>query len=152
MVLSADIVTYVICGYILEKLGSKVTLASMYTLSGIGGIVMLTYGLQHTDSIAFPIIFVACRFGISGIYIVFMAANARIFPPDKSATAFGCCACVARLVLCGAPLVSTMKQPIPMYIFTATTIMAICVSIFLKVHPKSEQRLNQSKEKKALEN
>ena len=45
MALSSDIFSYVIAGYVFEKLGAKASLASCYAISGIGGIVMLTYGL-----------------------------------------------------------------------------------------------------------
>ena len=79
LVMSADIISQVIAGCIFEKLGAKVSLASFYAISGIGGIVMLLYGLQHTDSVAFPIIFLICRFGISGVFLLLVASNARIF-------------------------------------------------------------------------
>ena len=45
MVMSSDILSYMIAGYIFEKLGAKVSFASFYAISGIGGIIMLMYGL-----------------------------------------------------------------------------------------------------------
>ena len=45
MVLTSDIVSYVIAGYVFEKLGAKASLASCYAFSSIGGILMLAYGL-----------------------------------------------------------------------------------------------------------
>lgn len=144
MSVSSEFVAYLIAGYVLERLGAKVSLMTCYTIAGIGGILMLSYGLDHTDSIAFPIIFLVCRFGVAGVYILFIAANARIFDVEKSATAFGLGSFFARMILSGAPLVSTMSQPLPMYIFTVTTIIAIGISYFIKVHPQAESRLKKS--------
>ena len=39
----------------------------------------LAYGLDHMDSIAFPIFFFIARFGVAGNQLVYVAANARIF-------------------------------------------------------------------------
>ena len=108
MAVSSEFVAYLIAGYVLEKLGAKVSLMTCYAIAGIGGILMLTYGLHNTESIAFPIIFLVCRFGVAGVYILFIAANARIFDVEKSATAFGLGSFFARMVLSGAPIVSTM--------------------------------------------
>ena len=135
MSVSSEIVAYLIAGYVLEKLGARVSLLSCYLTAGIGGIMMLAYGLEHTDSIAFPIMFLICRFGISGVYILFIAANARIFDVEKSATAFGIGSFFARLILSTAPLASTFRQPLPMYIFTFTTLLAAGFVLFIKVHP-----------------
>ena len=145
MAVSSEFVAYLIAGYVLEKLGAKVSLMTCYTIAGVGGVLMLTYGLHNTDSVAFPVIFLICRFGVAGVYILFIAANARIFDVEKSATAFGLGSFFARLVLSGAPLASTMQQPVPMYIFTVTTILAIFVSFFVKVHPDAENRHNKVK-------
>lgn len=149
MAVSSEFVAYLIAGYVLEKLGAKVSLMTCYSIAGVGGILMLTYGLQNTESLAFPIIFLICRFGVAGVYILFIAANARIFDVEKSATAFGLGSFFARMVLSGAPLVSTMSQPVPMYIFTVTTIIAICISFFVKVHPEAEKRLKKAKVEEA---
>lgn len=145
MSVSSEFVAYLIAGCVLEKLGAKASLMTCYSIAGIGGILMLTYGLNHTDSMAFPIIFLVCRFGVAGVYILFIAANARIFDVEKSATAFGLGSFFARMVLSAAPLVSTMEQPVPMYIFTFTTILAIGISFFVKVHPDAENRLKKTK-------
>lgn len=140
MAVSSEFVAYLIAGYVLEKLGAKISLMTCYTIAGVGGVLMLSFGLHNTESIWFPVIFLVCRFGVAGVYILFIAANARIFDVEKSATAFGLGSFFARMVLSGAPLVSTMQQPVPMYIFTATTIIAIFLSFFVKVHPDADRR------------
>jgi len=76
---SSEFVAYLMAGLILEKLGAKTALLTCYVIAAIGSILMISYGLNHTEDISFPIIFLIGRFGISGVYILFIAANARIF-------------------------------------------------------------------------
>ena len=76
---SSEFVAYLMAGLILEKLGAKTALITCYVIAAIGSILMIAYGLDHTEDISFPIIFLIGRFGISGVYILFIAANARIF-------------------------------------------------------------------------
>lgn len=85
MAVSSEFVAYAIAGYVFERLGTRVALMSFYAIAGVGAVLMLAYGLAHTDTIAFPILFLLCRFGISGVYILFIAANARIFDTERSA-------------------------------------------------------------------
>ena len=43
----ADIVAYVIGGILVKKFGAKFTLTYSFMISTIGGILVLSYGLQH---------------------------------------------------------------------------------------------------------
>lgn len=140
MAVSSEFVAYAIAGYVFEKLGTRVALMSFYAIAGVGAVLMLSYGLAHTDTIAFPILFLLCRFGISGVYILFIAANAKIFDTERSASALGLGSFFGRLVLSGAPLASTLKQPVPMYIFFFSCASALCFTYFIKVHPKLENK------------
>ena len=145
MACSSEFVAYLTAGVILEKLGAKTSLITCYLIAAFGGILMVIYGLDHPDSISFPIIFLICRFGISGVYILFIAANARIFDVERSATAFGLGSFFARMILSGAPLASTLSQPLPMYIFCACTLFSAFTTCFVQVHPATELRRNQAK-------
>ena len=139
MSLSSEIASIFFAGILLEKLGTRLSLIACYVTSGIGGVLMLFYGLKHTDSIAFPIIFLVCRFGVSGINVLYVACNARIFNVETSVTAFGLASFFARMSLSGAPLVATLEQPTPMVVFTLTTVIASILSYLVKVHPKLEK-------------
>ena len=79
MSISSDFFSIFISGMILEKFGTKTSLFICYLLAAIGGILMLSYGLDHTDSIIFPIFFLICRFGVRGTDLICVAANARVF-------------------------------------------------------------------------
>jgi len=109
LAVSSEFMAYMFGGFIFEKLGVRKSLTTQFLLSGVGGIAMLAYGLDRPDSIAFPIIFLFCRFGVSGVQVQMISANSRIFDVEKSSTAFGLCNFFARLILSGAPLVSTLS-------------------------------------------
>ena len=79
MSMSSDIVSIFISGILIEKFGARISLFVTYLIAGIGGILLLTYGLDHPDSIAFPIFFLICRFGVGGAVLIVVAANSRIF-------------------------------------------------------------------------
>lgn len=79
MAASSEFVAYMVAGCVLEKLGTKISLISFYAIAGAGGLSMLTYGLDNQESKLFPVLFLVCRFGISGIYMLSIAVNARLF-------------------------------------------------------------------------
>ncbi len=134
----SEIVANFTAGLVMIKLGTKRALITFYSISIFGAILMLYYGLSHTDSIAFPAIFLLCRFGTGGVYVIMVAANARIFYVENAATAFGFGSFFARLVSVAVPLVAVISQPTPMYIFLANASLALLASLFLKLHPEAE--------------
>ena len=66
MGVGSDLFSFFIAGYIHERLGSRISLLVCYLTSALGGILTLAYGLDHMDSIAFPIFFFLARFGVAG--------------------------------------------------------------------------------------
>ena len=135
---SSDFFTIFAAGCLLEKLGVKTSLVFCYITAAFGGILMLAYGLDHTDSIAFPIFFLICRAGVRGADLIFVAANSRVFDIEQASTAFGLGAFFGRMGLSAAPVVSTIAQPVPMVIFTATTIVSSTTAFCLMIHPQAE--------------
>ena len=79
-----------------------------YLIAAVGSIMMLAYGLNHTSEISFPLIFLLCRFGISGVDVPLGVAIVRVFDTERSATAFGLGSLFARLTVSAAPLASTI--------------------------------------------
>ena len=134
----SELVANFTAGLIMIKLGTKRALVTFYLISVFGAILMLLYGLSHADSIAFPAIFLLCRFGTGGVYVIMIAANARIFYVENAATAFGFASFFGRLVSVAVPLVAVISQPTPMYIYAANASLALLASLFLKLHPQAE--------------
>lgn len=138
MSVSSDFFSIFLSGYILDKLGSRRSLLICYLLASIGGICMLAYGLDNPNSAAFPVFFLICRSGIRGSDIIVVAANSRVFDIEQASTAFGLGAFFGRIVVSSAPTISTVPQPIPMVIFTASALASSASSFLLKIHPEAE--------------
>ncbi len=137
--LISELVANFTAGLFLYKLGTKTTLTVFYTITILGSILMLFYGLQHTDSLAFPAIFFLCRLGAHANFVVVIASNARIFHVESAATAFGFSSFFTRLISSAVPIVAIMPQPTPMIIFAVNALVGILVTILLKVHPDTEK-------------
>jgi len=97
-----------ISGMIMYKLGARKALLLFYSCAALGGILLLTYGLDHLDSLWFPVFYLLCRFGIAGPNVIMIAANAKIFHVEIAATAFGTGSFFGRLIASAVPLVSTL--------------------------------------------
>ena len=94
----ADILSYISATIAFDRIGVKIAFFAPFTLSTLSGILILTYGLSHQDSVAFILFFFTAKFGISftiaGVYI----ANAKVFPQEIVATAMGISQLVAHLL------------------------------------------------------
>lgn len=109
---------------------------------------MLAYGLDNPNSMFFPIFFFICRFGCRGVTVIYVAANSNVFDVEQASTAFGLGSFFGRMCLSAAPLVSTVAQPVPLLIFTATSFASMSTVFFLKLHPKAETLSKKVKNKK----
>ena len=147
--LLSELVSTFTAGLVMNKLGTKRALITFYSISGFGAIMMIFYGLSHTDSLAFPAIYSLCRFGTCGVYVIMIAANARIFYVENAASAFGFGSFFTQLACTAAPLVAIISQPTPMVIFAANVIFALLASLLLKLHPEAENyKTSKSEEEK----
>ena len=76
----ADILSYISAAIAFDRVSVKIAFLAPFILATLSGILILTYGLSHQDSIAFILLFFTAKFGISftlaGVYI----ANAKVFP------------------------------------------------------------------------
>ena len=76
----ADILSYISAAIVFDKVGVKTAFLVPFALATVSGLLILTYGLSHQDSIWFILLFFTAKFGISftlaGVYI----ANAQLFP------------------------------------------------------------------------
>ena len=76
----ADILSYISAGIAIERLGVKICMLAAFTLSTISGILILTYGLSHQDSVVFILLFFTAKFGISFVFVGVYVSNAKLFP------------------------------------------------------------------------
>ena len=69
---------------------------------------MIFYGLNHADSLAFPAIFLLCRFGTGGLVVIMVAANPIVFYVENAAMAFGIGSFFARALSSAVPIVAIL--------------------------------------------
>ena len=132
---ASEIGAYVFSGTVFEKLGVRSTYLISLGIATLGGVLIIIYGLDHQESVSFPIFFSLCRFGICSAFNMIVVANSTIFEVKKAATALGTPMFLARLSQSSSPLIATLTQPIPMYIFCVTNTACAIFSYFLKVPP-----------------
>ena len=75
----SEIVAYIASGTLYERLGVRRTYLISLGISVLGGILIITYGLDHQESATFPFFFALCKFGISSAYNLIVVANSSIF-------------------------------------------------------------------------
>ena len=141
----SEMAAYIFSGVLFECLGVRFTFFVSLLLALVGGLLILYHGLDHQDSLSFPIFFLMAKFGVSSAYNIMIVGNSRVFDVKRAATAFGSASFFARLIQSGSPLLSTMPQPLPMQIFCATIAITAFVTLFIKVAhtPQTKRQLKQ---------
>ena len=134
----ADCTAYLAGGILIGKIGTKRALISVFALASAGGVLVLLFGLQHQDSIIFPILFFISNFGISAAFNIVYAGNTKIFPQEIAATSMGICQVLARIFSALQFFFTQMEQPIPMIIFLVSSLVALALCCFLKVQEEKD--------------
>ena len=93
----AEMMGYLISGLVYERIGVKLTLILSFSISTIGGVIILAWGLKHDESIWFLVFYLFAKFGVTCTFNITFAANAYFFPVLFAATAMGICNFLARL-------------------------------------------------------
>jgi hypothetical protein len=107
----------------------KLSLVISYSIALIGGLSYLFYG--NKDGSLVPVMILGAKFGISSTFNLAYLANVYLYPPTLSSTAFGICNIFARVATIVAPLLTEIKDPVPMAVFTALTGVALISSLFI---------------------
>ena len=129
----SEIVAYAVSGILFECMGAKFTFLVSGLTALTGGLLILFHGLDHQDSLSFPVFFLIAKFGVTCAYSIMVVSNARIFDVKQAATAFGSASFFARIVQTASPLISTVPQPLPVQIFCITITITAISTQFLKV-------------------
>ena len=104
----SEIAAYAASGLIFECMGPKFTFLLSMMIALAGGLLILFYGLDHQESLSFPIFFLIAKFGVSCAYSIMVVGNASIFTVKRAATAFGLAAFFARMIQSASPVISTI--------------------------------------------
>ena len=132
---ASELLAYISSGVVFERLGVVRTYVYYCLIGAFGGFAIIFYGLDNQDSASFPVFFLLCKFGVAGAYNAIIMSNSRLFEVQRASFAFGSGNILARLIQGTSPILSTMPQPIPMYIFTLTMLLTAVITLFLKVAP-----------------
>lgn len=76
---ASEMSAYAFSGALFEKLGVRRTYVISCSIASIGGALIIFYGLDHQESIMFPIFFFISKFGLSSSYNLLFVANSSIF-------------------------------------------------------------------------
>ena len=117
-------------------LGVKKTLILAYTIAVVGGIVILTVGLQYQSSWIFPVLVMVTKYGLGLSFLMVYTVNSYLFPTLFAATAMGLCNISARFFSALSPIFAEMEEPLPMILFTASSILTL-VCLFFLYEPKN---------------
>ena len=100
----SNMAAYATGGIIYSRLGVKKTQLLGQAIALIGGIIILTIGLQNEDSWFFPVLIMFANFGVALSFGLNYISNSILFPTLFAATALGICNSFARLFSGLSPL------------------------------------------------
>ena len=129
----AEIAAYATSGCLLSKLGVKLSLALTLAISALGGVsIMAADYSQNQESALFVCFVMVCKFGISGTYNIQLCSLAEVFPTSFIATGFGVTHFFSILFSICTPFMATIKEPIPIVVFSILSTLAAIISLFIK--------------------
>ena len=134
----SEMIAYVLSGMLYERIGVKLSFIIAFSISALGGILILSWGLQHESSTWFFVCFLLTKFGVTCTFNINFVANSYFFPTLFAATAMGVCNFLARLFSAFSYPISSLDEPLPMYMFTGFCILACMCSFFLKTQEQPE--------------
>lgn len=120
-----DLIAVVFSGVLYGKLGLRKTVTGLFTLSTIGGLMIIFLGENSTTLV--PIFVVITKFGISGGFVLCYCSTVDVFPTLFCSTGLGICNFGARVLSILAPIVAEEPAPIPMIVLTCLTLGGIAM-------------------------
>ena len=100
-------------------------------LATFGGILILTYGLNHQSEKIFPYLILISKFGVGTTFGAVFYGHQSLFPVLFATTSFGICNMLGRSFASFSPLMAIIEQPAPMYAFTISSGLAFISAFFL---------------------
>ena len=134
----ADIVASFIVTPIYDCFGAKATYILCFLISTGCGVGILRWGLDHESSTGFLMLYLGARFGTTAAFTANFVATAKLFPVLFTATAFGICNFISRILQGASFVMATLDEPLPMQIFTVSSFFSLICS-FCILKPKYKQ-------------
>lgn len=144
----SEIIGYTVSGCMIERFGIRKSSFISSTLAASGGILILFFGLEHQDSLIFPLLFLISKIGQSCCFNISYACISKLFEVKRATRVLGVANFFGRGVSAFAPLISTLDLPIPIGLFCLTTILSGLISCFFKEPPSCNSAAKSSEQRK----
>ena len=139
----SEMLAYLVTGYIFEFLGPKKSYSVSFGMAFVGGIVLLFVGLKHQESWTFVLMVILAKFGIVATQGINYMAHPDMFPTLFSTTSMGYIFIVMYTYASLSNFVTTLEEPIPLIIFTASSGLAAVLPIFLRLHKEKDRKVEE---------
>ena len=121
-------IAYVVSGLLLNVIGIKMCFIVSLIIASIGGFLLATMPATGLVEASFVLI---CKFGISWSFNNCYLATPLLFPAHLRVRTFGICHLLASFVTVLAPLLAEVEPPLPMIVFTLTSIGILIISMLI---------------------
>ncbi|CDW90620.1 solute carrier family member 5 [Stylonychia lemnae] len=142
-----ETIAYIVSGYLVQKIGIRRVLIFCYSVSIIGGLMLIVFQ-DRSQGYLIPFSILLARFGISAAYNICYLVSAVIFPTVFAGTAFGLCNLFAKMTTIFSPIVAEAAAPIPMISYCLLALVPCILANFLILDGIEEK---QDKNKKRTE-
>jgi hypothetical protein len=140
----SDVLAYAISGLIFKKLGVSKSYSLCFSISLVGGLGILLWGLGHQESPAFMLLVFIAKFGIASTFNLIYLTHIFVFPTLFCTTAMGLCSFFSKVMTIFAPMFAQIEQPTPMIGFTVLSGLAFSLSFFLKTDEKRRKHVKSA--------
>ena len=103
-----------------------------WTIAVIGGFMLIILEGSNVNSYVIAIFVLISRIGMTSAFNIVYIATPYLFPVIFGSTCLGIFNFWARLVSIIAPVAAELEYPVPMSLFTGTSILAFIVAFFIK--------------------
>lgn len=124
----SEIISFFVSGYLCNHVGQQQIFIFSFLVAALGGMLIV---MVPTNGILIAVFVFVAKFGISFAYNLVYIITPTLFPTENAATAFGICETSAMLSCILSPIVAELNEPLPMIIYSITSIGAMLVSLFL---------------------
>lgn len=131
----SDIAVAALGGFAYAKMGLRLVQSTFFTVSVIGGLMILILGDSNPALVPFMLSF--AKGGVKVTFDICYLANSTIFPAIFAGTAFGLCNFGAKLFTIMSPLLAEADKPLPMIVYSILLVGGIFAAISLKGEPKT---------------
>lgn len=139
----SELVAYIVGGLAYKYLGLKRSFVFAFTISALGGLLIMFWGYKDTSLM--PYFIIPAKFGVSAAFCLVYVANVDVFPTLFAATAFGICNFFARGASTLSSELAERSPPLPMIVFTILCGLGMIVPFFIRV-PKMRHYQVDSKD------